>query len=44
MVGEVGVHDNDEISASSFEAMDVGGAEAEFACSWLEDDATVCVE
>lgn len=39
MVGEVGVHDNDEVSASRFEAMDIGGAEAEFASSRLEDNA-----
>lgn len=39
MVREVSVHDDDEIACGEFEAVDVGGAEAELAGAWLEDYA-----
>ena len=39
MVGEVGVHDDDEIASGILQAMDVGSTEAQLARSWLEDDA-----
>ncbi len=36
MVGEVGVHDDDEGARGVLEAVDVGGAEAEFAGAGVE--------
>ena len=39
MVREVGIHDDDEVAARIFKAVDVGGAETKFAGSGLEDDA-----
>lgn len=38
MVAEVGVHDDDEVAGDELQPVDVGGAEAEFACAGLEDD------
>jgi hypothetical protein len=36
MVREVGVHDDDEVAAGVLQAVDVGGAEAEFAGARVE--------
>ena len=38
VVAEVGVHDDDEVAGDELQAVDVGGAEAKFARSGLEDD------
>ena len=38
VVAEVGVHDDDVGARGVLEAVDVGGAEAEFAGAGLEDD------
>lgn len=37
MVGKVGVHDDHECAGTEVEAVDVGCAEAEFACARLQD-------
>jgi hypothetical protein len=37
-VGEVGVHDDDEVAGCELQAVDVGGAEAEFACAGADLD------
>jgi len=39
VVGEVGVHDDDEVAGGELQAVDVGGAEAELAGARLEEDA-----
>lgn len=44
MVGEIGVHDDDEGAGGGAEAVDVGGAEAEFAGAGAEEDACGAVE
>ena len=44
VVREVSIHDDHEGARCGFEAMDVGGAETEFAGSRLEDDAGGAVE
>lgn len=44
MVAHVGVHDYDEVPPRVFQPVHVGGAEAEFAGSWFEDDALRGVE
>jgi len=43
VVGEVGVHDDDEVARRELQAVDVGGAEAEFAgaCAQLDFGAAV---
>lgn len=38
MVAEVGVHDDDIVAGRELQAVDVGGAEAEFACARLQFD------
>lgn len=44
MVREIGVHDDHEVAAGILEAMDVRGAEAEFAGAGFQDDALGGVE
>lgn len=44
MVAEIGVHDDDEGAACGAQAVHVGGAEAEFAGAWAEEDASGAVE
>jgi len=38
-MAEVGVHDDDKVPCSVLQAVDVGGAEAEFASARFEEDA-----
>ena len=38
MVGEVGVHDDDEVARGELQPVDVGGAETKLAGARLEDD------
>jgi len=44
VVGEVGVHDDDGGAGGGFEAVDVGGAEPEFAGAGFEDYVGRAVE
>lgn len=44
MVREVGVHDDDEVARREFQAVDVGGAEAQFARARFQHDALGSVE
>jgi hypothetical protein len=39
VVGEVGVHDDDKVSGRELQAVDVGGAQAEFAGARADLDA-----
>lgn len=43
MVAEVGVHDDDEVARHELKAVDVGGAEAEFAGARADLDAVGAV-
>lgn len=38
MVAEVGVHDDDIVAGRELKTVDVGGSQAEFACSWVQFD------
>lgn len=44
MVAEVGVHDDDVVTRCELQAVDVGGAQAEFAGAWFQDDVVCAVE
>ena len=44
VVGEVGVHDDDEGAGSELQAVDVGGAQAQLSGAGLEEDAVRGVE
>jgi len=44
VVGEIGVHDDDEGACCGLEAVDVGGAEAEFSGARAEEDVGGAVE
>lgn len=44
MVAEVGVHDDNEVTGSILQTVDVGGSQAELALAGLEDDVFGAVE
>lgn len=44
MVAEVRVHDDNEVTGSKLQAMDVGGTQAELALAGLEDNVFRAVE